>query len=66
MALEHEALTERKNLEDLHFAVFRSQLKAVGRQSSSLDTVRARAGCWLLLDRGENRQSNNFAVPSDS
>jgi GxxExxY protein len=46
MALEHEALTERiigvvdlkaiKNLEDIHFAVVRSQLKAVGRQHGLL------------------------------
>jgi GxxExxY protein len=51
MALEHESLTERiifvedtvvvdlkaiKNLEDIHFAVVRSQLKAVGRQHGLL------------------------------
>ena len=42
MALEHEALTERiigaaiKNLDDIHFAVVRSQLKAVGKQHGLL------------------------------
>ena len=47
MALEHEALTERiryivvdlkaiKNVDDIHFAVVRSQLKAVGRQHGLL------------------------------
>ena len=41
MALEHEALTVRiikaiKNLDDIHFAVVRSQLKAVVRQHGLL------------------------------